>query len=937
MDALLDRDGELEALAAGTERAREGEGSVVLVEAPAGGGKSALLAAARARAAADGVRVLQARGAVLEREFAFGVARQLFEPALAPLGPDERAGLLAGAASLAGPLLDGADPARTAPQGAGAFGALHALYWLTVNLADRGPLLVSVDDAHWADRSSLEFLAYLSRRLAHLPVLVALAARPRDAEDAAAGWTDLAHDPATVVVRPRPLSAPAVAAIVRARLGAGADDAFGAACHRATGGNPLYVRELVGALADAGVEPTAAAADAVDTVGPAAVTRFVLHRLERLGPDATALAQAVAVLGDDVDPAIAARLAQLTPEAAEAAAARLVRADVLRAGRDLAFGHPIVRAAVYEDLLPQGRRVRHRTAAELLEQAGAAPERVAAHVLESGPAGDGRWSGVLHAAAQDAALRGDPGAASAYLRRALDETPDEPRRAELLTDLGRWTIATGRHDLAARDLLEALRLEAAPATRAAAATWLAWAAITAGDPRAAAAALEAIDAELPALDPPAALDLEAAAVDLVRLEPTLRALAADRVAGFAAHAAGHPHHERLARLHAASEEIVRGGPVAPAADATEALLADGPPGDPVVFGLAIELLIGGERHAAAARWLELALQAVRAQGLAPQLASLLAQRALLALAQGRVGAAQLDAQTALELADARHVMRPRIAAAAIHAALERGELDAARRLAGDHAAAAAERERLFADELLTARGRLRIRDGDVAGGLADLLRCGELQAAYGDRRPGDWRAEAVAALVALGELDRARGLAAEGLERARAHGASRVVARALRAAGVAEGGEPGLALLEEAVTTAQRSPARLEAANALADLGGALVRARRRREGREVLRLALEEAQRCGAVALADRVHGELGAGGGRPPRLHRRGVDALTPAERRVCELAARELTNREVAQTLFVTEKTVELHLTSAYRKLGIRSRFQLASALNVAAEPG
>ncbi|MBX5442910.1 MAG: LuxR family transcriptional regulator, partial [Solirubrobacteraceae bacterium] len=195
----------------------------------------------------------------------------------------------------------------------------------------------------------------------------------------------------------------------------------------------------------------------------------------------------------------------------------------------------------------------------------------------------------------------------------------------------------------------------------------------------------------------------------------------------------------------------------------------------------------------------------------------------------------------------------------------------------------------------------------------------------------------VAALVALGELDRARGLAAEGLERARAHGASRVVARALRAAGVAEGGEAGLALLEEAVTTAQRSPARLEAANALADLGGALVRARRRREGREVLRLALEEAQRCGAVALADRVHGELGAGGGRPPRLHRRGVDALTPAERRVCELAARELTNREVAQTLFVTEKTVELHLTSAYRKLGIRSRFQLASALNVAAEPG
>jgi DNA-binding NarL/FixJ family response regulator len=126
------------------------------------------------------------------------------------------------------------------------------------------------------------------------------------------------------------------------------------------------------------------------------------------------------------------------------------------------------------------------------------------------------------------------------------------------------------------------------------------------------------------------------------------------------------------------------------------------------------------------------------------------------------------------------------------------------------------------------------------------------------------------------------------------------------------------------------SPARLEAAYSLADLGAELVEQRRRREGREALRLALELAQKCGATALAERVRGDLGAGGGRPPRLELSGVDALTPAERRVCELAAGELTNREIAQTLFVTEKTIELHLTSAYRKLGIRSRFQLASVI-------
>src|SRR5690606_32983190 len=155
------------------------------------------------------------------------------------------------------------------------------------------------------------------------------------------------------------------------------------------------------------------------------------------------------------------------------------------------------------------------------------------------------------------------------------------------------------------------------------------------------------------------------------------------------------------------------------------------------------------------------------------------------------------------LADRRHVIRPRIAAAAIHAALERGEPDAARRLADAHADGAG-RERLFADELLIARARLGIRAGDAPGGLAGLPRCGELLAAYGDRRPSDWRAEAVAALVELGEGDRARALAREGLELARAHGASRVVARALRAAGIAAGGDAGLVLLEEAVAAVER-------------------------------------------------------------------------------------------------------------------------------------
>jgi len=214
--------------------------------------------------------------------------------------------------------------------------------------------------------------------------------------------------------------------------------------------------------------------------------------------------------------------------------------------------------------------------------------------------------------------------------------------------------------------------------------------------------------------------------------------------------------------------------------------------------------------------------------------------------------------------------------------------------------------------------------------VADFLRCGELFDSYGIVRQGDWRSEAAGALLELGDRERAEELAREALALARTFGAPRALARSLRTAGRVMGGEEGLELLEEAVAVSEPTPSRLETAYALADLGGELMRRRRRREGREALKLALELAHRCGATALSERIRGNLGAGGGRPARLELSGVEALTPAERKVCDLAAAELTNRQIAQTLFVTEKTVELHLTSAYRKLGIRSRFQLAAVM-------
>ena len=234
--------------------------------------------------------------------------------------------------------------------------------------------------------------------------------------------------------------------------------------------------------------------------------------------------------------------------------------------------------------------------------------------------------------------------------------------------------------------------------------------------------------------------------------------------------------------------------------------------------------------------------------------------------------------------------------------------------------------------LADSSARLRILRGDVAGGLAELLDAGRRFDSVGSPNPAfiAWRSPAALAMQQLGNEEEARELAREELQLARTWGAPRALGAALRATGLIEGGTRGLALLEEAVHVLDGSPAKLEAAKARAELGAALRRANRRMQAREHLRHAVELATVCGATALAGRAERELLATGARPRRIAVSGIDSLTPSERRVAEMAAAGPTNREIAQTLFVTQRTVEVHLTSIYRKLAINSRSQLAAAL-------
>jgi len=276
-----------------------------------------------------------------------------------------------------------------------------------------------------------------------------------------------------------------------------------------------------------------------------------------------------------------------------------------------------------------------------------------------------------------------------------------------------------------------------------------------------------------------------------------------------------------------------------------------------------------------------------------------------------------------------------LAAILAEALLEQGKLD--------EAGAALERsplgESLPKDARLlflpNVRARLRMLNGDLAGGLQDMLDAGGHSDALGGRNPAfmAWRSHAALALLQLGDQDEARRLAAEELELARTWGAPRALGAALRAAGLAEGGARGLGLLEEAVEVLTNSPAKLEHAKARTELGAALRRANRRSEAREQLRRAVELATICGARPLAARANTELRATGARPRRIALTGVESLTPSERRIARMAAEGPTNREIAQALFVTPKTVEIHLSSVYRKLGISSRSQLPAVL---AEP-
>ena len=412
---------------------------MLLVEGPAGVGKSSLLQAARESAAAAEISVLSARGDELAHAAAWAIARELLAPAVAGLSSEMREQILSGPGAPAADVLgDGPVEEWSAPDQA--FRLAYALTWVVVGLARRGTVALLVDDVHWADLASLRWLSFLAARVDELPVVVIAAARPVDGELESA-LARLALQ--ARVLRPEPLGLEAVEKLVASWLGVRPAGEFTAACYALTGGNPFLLRELLHEAASDGLQPDASAAAQLHGFRPESVARAVLLRLGRLDAAALEIARAVAVLGDGAQLAIARALAGLSEAKALAAVDALTREDVLARDDRLRFVHPLVRSAVYDDLTPARRRSGHRHAARLHAERGTGRDAVVAQLLLAEPAAEAWAFECLLDAAAQARRRGAPEPACELARRALAEPPPQDRRWQALEELGRAELAAG--------------------------------------------------------------------------------------------------------------------------------------------------------------------------------------------------------------------------------------------------------------------------------------------------------------------------------------------------------------------------------------------------------------------------------------------------------------------------------------------------------------
>ncbi len=814
------------------------------------------------------------------------------------------------------------------------FAAMHGLYWFLANLAERAPLALLVDDAHWADPDSLRFLAYLASRIDGLPILLAGTVRTAEPGTEYELLDELVGSSEVAVVEPSPLSESAVAELAEVLLEAEVAPEFARACREASGGNPFYCQELLAAAKADAVTPDARAASFVAEIGPRTVGRAVLARLTRLPEACGRLARALAILGDRTELMHVAALAELEPDEAARCADALAEVQLLRPERPLDFQHPIVRTAIYRSMGPLERAEMHSRAARILVEAGAEGEDVALHLLEIEPSGDARVVELLRESAAAAAERGALHIAATHLERALAEPPPAEELAEIQLELGLVLLRTGLPE-AGPVVTRAVELaEGRPELRD-----LALRAIRALGRGAQADAVKVGRLGLEAGEDPDDVAFQRLAAELIfnaSLFAETSGLARDLLDRHGNTLPAASATEALMLIDHAWAITFDGGSADEARSLVERALRSGALAgetDSLLVSMSAAVLVLNEGLELAAQLCDFGIEEARTRGWPSPLAYAQWLRSNIEFRRGNLGEAGADAAASVEFTRERQTdtATPWPVAVLSDVLVEQGQVDEAER---QHAACnlSVELPEFTWGLLLESRGRLRLAQGRPEEAVEELREAGRRWESIGMRNPAAarWRADAALALARLDRNEEAQALADEQVELARGAKNTQALGIALRARGMVAGGDEAVELLGEAADALADSEARLEQAHAWVELGSAVRRSGDKSRAREPLNNGMSLARACGATPLAERAFEELQATGARPRKLLRGGVESLTPSERRVARMAADGLQNKEIAQTLFVTVRTVETHLRHVYQKLDIGSREQLTDAM-------
>jgi DNA-binding NarL/FixJ family response regulator len=903
----------------------EGRGNALLIEARAGFGKSALVEYAVDAARAIGARILLARARHLESAAPFEVLRRLLGPAVEEGGG---ADALTGAARFAAPLFTpGADLAQ---------GVDYGCQWLVAGLAEQSPLVLAVDDAHWADAASLRVLLEVQAEISVQPVLLVLASRPVENPDAQRRLATMAGQPDCVVLTPGPLSRGGVAAVVTETLGDPAHELFVEDCLLVSGGNAFYLHELLRPYRN-DFRPDL---QSIVTGGTMSLRRTMSWRLGELGSDAANLAQAAAVLGDGCSLSVAAALADVDEGTGVAEVARLEAASVLSRGDPIEFVHPLVRAAVEETLTEVEIGDLHSRAARVLWENDASSGEVVPHLVASPGSGDAKVARYLTEQGRAALDAGAVAVAAQILQRALAEPPEFEQRGAVLLLTARAERGVGSHDKAAAHLELAMAIEDRQTQLNAAADLYDVLSDVGRFPD-----LSGLLRDVQSLQPTGGTEAE------VRLRAQMLShvvLATDpsvhdvperyRVADADLLPVDRGVDRYLLVMAAMYERTQRHGSsdrlMGHLRRATENL-----PGDAelsswdVWSGLtAVPIMADEDMDGADTLLRRLAPAIARLRGAVPVMQAELDHRETLsAMRRGNFE----DALTALERA-AEFVDRHGLGGYHGSHAFTRAWIAMEQ---GDYSTAGP----LFAGAdsdvvLYSALGRLLMGNADEA---VEHLRAFGLNSDPADPvRQIEVELEphliASHALEAVGDRVGAAREASRELAIRRIYGPRFRLALALRRQASFATAREAVPLLREAVALVERTPRRPVRARVLYSYGAALQRSGSAAEARDVLYAALDDSVDMGLERLSGHVLRELERAGARPRRVRRTGPDSLTEAQRKIAELAGEGLSNREIAEACFVTVKTVETHLAATYRKLQISGRNELTAALVKLREP-